>query len=237
MKRLLLLTSLFAASLFAGAQSLQLITNPIDTAWGPAYSVTEAKTDIYVQNISSDTVEFKVKRLPGWSGNALTDVNYFCWAQCYLPSVDDSPDPYVLLPGQQHFLSVYAQTDGDGNVLCGDISYQFYETRNPDDTLNITVTFCTGETIGVDELASLNEFKVYPNPAKSRAVISYSLTNTNNAKVYLTNMLGSRVFETELYVNQTQKEISVAEYPSGVYFLSVVSDDNVLKTERLVISQ
>jgi len=237
MKRLLLLTSLFAVSLLAGAQSLHLITNPIDTAWGPAYSVSEAKTDIYVENISLDTVEFKVKRLAGWAGNALTDVNYFCWAQCYLPSVDDSPDPYILLPGQQHFLSVYAQTDGDGNILCGDISYQFYETRNPDDTLNITVTFCTGATIGVAEAATLNEFTVYPNPAKNRVVMNYNLTNTNNAKVYMTNMLGSRVLETTLDPNATQHEISVGEYPSGVYFLSVVSDDKVLKTERLVISQ
>lgn len=237
MKKLLLSFFVTAAAFSVGAQSLTLITNPIDTIWGPAYSVVDAHGDIYVQNTSNDTVEFKVKRLPGWETNALTDVNYFCWAQCYLPTVSDSPDPYVLAPGQTHFLSVYAQTDGDGNVVCGDVSYQFYETRNPSDILDITVTFCTGATISVKENVRLDNFKLFPNPAQNNVTVEYNLRNSsNNANVYLTNMLGARVVESSLDVNDNRKQISVANLPSGVYFLSIVSDEKVLKTERLVVS-
>jgi len=69
-------------------------------------------------------------------------------------------------------------------------------------------------------------FKTYPNPVKSVVVIQ-SLNDID--KVKLLNVMGSVLQEIE-----NVNEIDVTGYPSGLYFLEILSQGKIIKTEIVV---
>jgi hypothetical protein len=62
---------------------------------------------------------------------------------------------------------------------------------------------------------------VYPNPAKSQ----FTVTNTENATLYLYNIVGQEVFTT--HSTEENTVVNVNSLPQGVYVLKVVKDGGV----------
>ncbi len=75
----------------------------------------------------------------------------------------------------------------------------------------------------------LNEIKVFPNPAKSR--ITISLSNSDEAKVELYNILGNKVLTARVVDNQ---QIGLQHISSGVYLLKIEQAGR-FTTKKLII--
>ncbi len=81
----------------------------------------------------------------------------------------------------------------------------------------------------LDELPELN-FAIYPNPTKGTVTIS-SLDETVGS-VSITSVFGELIFESTDF--QQKWELDLSSYPSGVYFVTVVSENRLQSTKKLV---
>ncbi|MBW6533811.1 MAG: T9SS type A sorting domain-containing protein, partial [Mariniphaga sp.] len=77
------------------------------------------------------------------------------------------------------------------------------------------------------EIISGVEFKVYPNPFNDRITIE---NHNKLTRVLVTNIAGQRVIDLEY----PTREIRTANLVSGVYVVSMFTEDGLAKTERIV---
>jgi chitinase len=86
-----------------------------------------------------------------------------------------------------------------------------------------------GTSVSTEEdLADINYFELYPNPAKD--LVSIKLTNTfhENSTFKVVNLLGQAVISGELKPEQTNKDVDVSMLKSGVYFIIIDSSNQKL---------
>ena len=85
-------------------------------------------------------------------------------------------------------------------------------------------------TLNRKDFDNKTEFTIYPNPSRSN--LNITLPNfENNAKVEVYNILGARVYKSEL--NKLNTSIDVSKWNSGVYLVRVSSDIETV-TKRFV---
>ncbi|MBL7931116.1 MAG: T9SS type A sorting domain-containing protein [Bacteroidia bacterium] len=74
--------------------------------------------------------------------------------------------------------------------------------------------------VGLSEVTNLGKIlSVFPNPAHDMLTLTLPST-TETLKITLTNILGSVIYD-ERVVNKEKHAVSIANYPKGVYLLSV----------------
>jgi hypothetical protein len=104
-------------------------------------------------------------------------------------------------------------------VVSGRLDNFKLEPRIESDVKDITIT-------KVDpELA--NTFKVYPNPFNDRIMLD---NNDKVTRVVINNIAGQRVIDIE-YPN---REIRTANLVSGIYVISIYTENGIAKTERMI---
>lgn len=111
-------------------------------------------------------------------------------------------------------------------VLGGSNHAIFYNIENTVNSSNMqkAINSALGVTDIQENTNSINTFKVYPNPAKDKTFISYSLKETTNVKIEIHNILGEKV---SLVVSEKQNagkhefEINTGNLSSGSYFVNV----------------
>ncbi|MFT6148615.1 MAG: hypothetical protein ACJAUH_001301 [Saprospiraceae bacterium] len=76
---------------------------------------------------------------------------------------------------------------------------------------------------------------VYPNPASDRITINTdeALLEKNDIALYLINSLGQVLSVSS--INSAQTTVSVQHLPSGVYFYRVVSNQEIIKSDKLIV--
>lgn len=75
-----------------------------------------------------------------------------------------------------------------------------------------------------------SKFTIYPNPTKGTVIIS-SLDETIG-KIWITSVFGELIFESADF--QQKWELDLSNYPSGVYFVTVQSENRLQSTKKLV---
>ena len=81
----------------------------------------------------------------------------------------------------------------------------------------------TCSTLSIAE-NSLNNFKVYPNPAEDKLNLFWSATNlSNEMSVQVYSLNGKRLLSQSY--NEKPSELNVSQLASGVYLLKVNSGD------------
>ncbi len=89
-----------------------------------------------------------------------------------------------------------------------------------------TVNFCT-TTSGIDEIAALPTFSVYPNPISTSATIVFTLTQPVSVSFDIYNLLGEKVTsveETTYSAGTHSVNINADNLVPGVYYLNSVID-------------
>ena len=98
---------------------------------------------------------------------------------------------------------------------------------------NLTLT--RGVMTSVENNNPLEAMKLYPNPAKNRAYLSYALPTAGNLQLEVVNMIGKRVaIETLTQTSEGIAEIELANLPEGVYFVRL-SNTQFSAVRRLVV--
>jgi hypothetical protein len=209
-------------------------------------SDTELVFEAILTNNSEDTVAFKLQRrlillLDG------TTTSY-CWGtSCFPPnnmdSIDVARDTVLLAPNQAtpegKFSGHYLAEDFGELTVVGTsmIEYKFFNEEDEDDNVTVVVKFVTTPDGIVDQLMN-NAFisDLYPNPATSFVTINYDLPQeVTNASVRIINILGSVVKNEVMNKNATSLRMDISDLTNGVYFYSIVINDKVYKTKKLIV--
>jgi hypothetical protein len=130
---------------------------------------------------------------------------------------------YFAASGQTYFWRIKAYNN---YVACGTFS-----TRQ---------SFVAGTLNATNDIASVSNFEISPNPLSKNAVLQMNLTTETafDAQIKLLNVAGQLMQSEKRHfdVGASTQNLSVAGLPSGLYFLSVESEKGVLN-KKVVIAQ
>lgn len=233
-------TTLFILALVCGifnlqAQSLQIIqqdTLVVGNAWVDgdlaAYAV--------VQNVSNLPVEVALKRIDA-NYTELTDSNAICWGLCFTTDISQNPVSFnrVIQPGATDTAILHVYPDLDGYTRTGFIDYVLFDYYNPTDSVAFRIDYQVNGVPLSEKEFSRPELSVYPNPADDYLRIQYEVNSGANAQFELINLIGAKVFETELNSQSSELEIDLSALNPGVYFYTLKIDGEVNISKKLVI--
>ncbi len=241
MKKILLSMAVILAALSINAQSLTLTWDGV--ALGDTVvitpedeSVTEIVFHAIVNNVSDNNINVGVIRSRiELIGDA---EDYFCWGACYPPFLDTAGTTILINAGAQSgdedFSGHYTI---NGVVGVSMIKYTFYNVANEAENIDVYVKFNTAPD-AIDEhiLSNIQVSDAYPNPAKNFVDIDYQMPNeVETASIRIMNILGSVVKEQQISNLAGRLRINVSDINSGVYFYSVVINDEIIRTEKLIV--
>jgi hypothetical protein len=246
MKKILLW--LLCLSFFSGifAQSFSItdtngvVLNPgatIQFLGDPADEVIKAV--LYLKNNSDAAKDVKMKKVIKQGDTLALTINTYCFGGlCFPPTTYMSPVSYTIEPGQ-----VYEGFYGDYNPLTvpglSKIMYVFFDVNNNNDSVAVTVEYNASPFSVKDDLKSHVKFSdAYPNPAIETLYVDYVIsTVVNKASIVIMNMLGSKVKEVSLDNRSGKARIAVSDLVNGVYFYSLVADDQLILTKKFVVKR
>ncbi len=241
-KLLLVLISLFFSAAFLNAQDLTLSWNgkPVtDTiyAYGDA-NAAEIVCHAVVTNATSKAMNIKVKRERIFLVEGA--LSQFCWGLCYPPNTEDSPQ-YHLLEGNES--SAPEQFSGhylpNGFIGTSYVKYTFYNMDNPDQNVSVIAKYmATPSGIAEESMIGGSVSELYPNPANQVVSMDYRLTDkVDQAEVKVFNLLGAEVRSARLERNGSKLAIDISGLENGIYFYSVLVNNDVYQTKKLVIQR
>ena len=132
---------------------------------------------------------------------------------------DDQTFNIVPFPGYE-VINVEVDGESQGAIT----TYTFYHVE-----ANHTIVAHL-MTVGVEEIMMNEEISVWPNPVEN--VCHVQLSNVHNAEIQLFDVQGKLLFRK--HVETDEAEIDLAERPSGMYLLRVVSDGKVVATRKVI---
>ena len=171
-----------------------------------------------------------------------------CWGLCYAPNTDPvfiSPSGIRIEAGQSTedfvFSGHYLSQEYDmpiGVIGTSVFKYTFFNANDEDENIVVVVEYDTSPD-GIAEHLMANGFvsEIYPNPATTFANIDYELTpQVKKASLRVINLLGAVVKDVELNKNASNHRLDVSNLTRGVYFYSVIINNEVYKTKKLIVN-
>ena len=129
--------------------------------------------------------------------------------------------------------------DTDWNTLpvgsTAKVTYTFYDERNQDVKYSFVVNF-KYQPDAVEEINTIFS-NAYPNPANNTVSFDYEMQNANSAAVAIYNMMGQEVVRQDLNLGGSRVDINVSDLNEGVYFYSLIVNNQTVKTNKFVVSR
>ena len=116
----------------------------------------------------------------------------------------------------------------EARIMIEAVDNLFYNVNAIDFTIN-------GATASIDDTI-LQDFKLFPNPAKDVLNLHFTMNDLNDVEITLYDLQGRKV-KRVLYNNQSQKfeqSISTKDVASGIYLIKVNSGNKSM-TKKLII--
>ena len=165
--------------------------------------------------------------------------DYFCWGTCYMPGVLSGSN-IVKAGGEGIFNGHCGFYDTDWNTLpvgsTAKVTYTFYDERNQDVKYSFNVNFTYNPEQDVEEINTIFS-NAYPNPANNTVSFDYDMQNANSAAVAIYNMMGQEVVRQDLNLGGSRVDINVSDLNEGVYFYSLIVNNQTVKTNKFVVSR
>ncbi|MFT4973514.1 MAG: hypothetical protein ACI9JY_002723 [Saprospiraceae bacterium] len=117
-------------------------------------------------------------------------------------------------------------TDGNGNIIFEAGSFTDYANR----------TVAADFSVGTNEIAGLENFKIYPNPTDANAVVNLDLLENLTANLTITDLSGRLLMTQDLgqkTAGNHQVELNLNAFPAGVYYVRLTSEKGIA-TEKVV---
>lgn len=134
-------------------------------------------------------------------------------------------------PGQYVICLTVSATNG--SVTCSDVSCDSSSVQRISSTFLMSkIQVMPQGPTAVKENTVLKNLNVYPNPIENELTVEVELTRDEKISYVITDALGKVVAKNELTSAKTV--INTATLDRGIYFLSVTSNDQVLKTTKLM---
>lgn len=162
-----------------------------------------------------------------WSDfTELTTGEDFDLRECVYPAVAKNTDEYLHLTFQADYGPGNALQDGTHSQQQNDILYM--KVKKAD--IGVINT-------SINEYNTINSVSLYPNPANDYVNVNIISPVSTNAIINISNILGQQVYSESINVKAGNNivQINVNNLPTGMYMFSLLSDGNVLKTQKLII--
>lgn len=187
-----------------------------------------------VTNNSATTKSVKVKKymvkyLPGASVS-------FCWSICVDTSTAISPMPLTIAAGATNTKDFTADFEGNGNIGYAIAAFTFFDETNVNDSIMVNIRFNSG-TSGVNNIKSNKiNLNFYPNPAKNFINISTEDLSYTDI-IEIKSITGKTLIKTNV-INEKNGYINIntENLNSGIYMLSIIRNNIIVKTEKLIIN-
>lgn len=191
---------------------------------------------VYVTNNSAATITVGVDK--EYISVIQGTENTYCWGNCFDSSVYVSPITIPIGAGVTNNMDFIGDYKPHGIVGISTIKYIFYDANNTSDAVAVNVQY-SGITVGLDELLADVEFsEAYPNPASNHTSFNYVLPEgVRNARLMIYDMLGNAVKERIITDMEGKIVINTNELTSGLYFYSLVVNDQIAFSKKLIISR
>jgi hypothetical protein len=160
--------------------------------------------------------------------------NYFCWESCYSAGTDTSTGNVTLAPNGM-FLDMYLDYAPTSQLGESVVRYIIQNVANLNDTASILVRFNATPT-SITELTAVPKLNtMFPNPASSNVTVNFVL-NQGQASLEIKNLIGQVQRVTPIVAGSKSVNLNVADLPSGIYFVTLKSNGNIIDTKRLVVN-
>ena len=230
------------ALIFFGLSSIaQIDLNHEGTAIGATYSIDSTsgvgvyfQIDIYMINNSGATetpsfTRYRNYHTYGWTDQICDDL--ICFNADDVLSWDRPTSPALTVPAGD---SSIMQLKVFPNEIPGCAIYTYYienAAKVVTDSIQVTFTLDGGSCF-LEVNAEEIEYTVYPNPADQQLNIQVTnATSTDQVKIF--NILGEEVRNTNL-INGINT-IDVSDLNNGVYFYSVLRNNDIIETKKIFI--
>ena len=237
MTRIILLFFLFSTHI-ALAQSLEVWINEKSTIPCPMGTIVE--TNVSFRNTSDQPVEVQVKKLKEKLqknqgaffklGNRMTGLR---------SSI--SQNTLTLQPGEtsSEFVAYFSSGFHEGK---SEVTFRFFNADKKVDYQDLTIKYDVMSDIKTNKLfinQQINISFMYPNPATHYGEFAYKMSMESSSKVEITlhNVLGSEVGRYKLPSNENILRINFKDLDAGVYFYTLVMDDQSLVTKKFVVKK
>ena len=221
--------------------SVNLNNTTIEVAGAPANFELEEGLWLIRQDTVSRQVKCRKIEVDVLAGTQ----NTTCWVFC--PTTYDFAGDYpsYVAPLTESFNN---STDGDtirsfsahyrpkGLDGCSLFKYEWFDSADPSVVLCAVFVRFT-HNVNTSCTASLTEnkeveFSMFPNPATTH--VSFKV-DQSNVSIQIVDLLGKIVIEKTPIVSN--KTIAIDELKNGVYFVSVIKNGDILKTQKLIVKQ
>lgn len=129
------------------------------------------------------------------------------------------PETWELMPFGTKMTVQYTFTERGGEPM----TFEFYFEYNDE---------------SVEENFSNVFSNAYPNPATNVVSFDYNLPfDAQTASVAIYNMMGQEVIRQDVNVGGSRLDINVSDLTDGVYFYSLIVNNQTVKTNKLVVSK
>ncbi len=179
-----------------------------------------------VTNTSDSTIVGAVRRIDeGY--NDLTDLNAFCWLQCYGPNDSVSPTYITLEPGDTTTnFSGHVYPDIGAQPMEGSIDYVFFDLNNPSDSTLITIRYVARAGATSVKDVETSAVKLFPNP--TTGLVNFDIdVNITVCEIYQVN--GSLLKHNQIQNNS----MDVSDLSSGFYIVKA-TDGKQWYTSKLI---
>ena len=121
------------------------------------------------------------------------------------------------------------------NNLTAETAYEYkaFATTASETVEGEVMNFTTLAASGLADIENGISAIVYPNPAKDKAILRLSgLTTT--AKIIISDLQGRIILTDDIQAGVETYELNTSNYASGVYYIRIVSGNNV-NTQKLIV--
>jgi hypothetical protein len=250
MKKILTSVFLFTFATVGFGQSLRIFNLGVDvtgtTVTVPITAGSANLNELEIHNTTGVIVTYQVNR-------TITPIDscanlYYCTGvQCYSPHTQLTWTPtgpgetigaFASLPSGPGTYGISAHYDACPSQ-CNDLTvlYRVYNiAAGSVDTATVSLHYVC--TTGINEteqaIISVNAF---PNPASSMVAINYEVKEAFGVgKISVYNMLGKQVKQITIADQQGNVKINTSDLTEGIYFYSIVLDNKVMATKKLIVS-
>ncbi|MBI3500949.1 MAG: T9SS type A sorting domain-containing protein [Bacteroidetes bacterium] len=130
----------------------------------------------------------------------------------------------------------YSWSDGQTTSTATGLSTGTYTVCVTDNGGCITCATVTISLTGVGVPVATNSVKIYPNPTTEIVFVEGYFSNPQTITISVMNMLGKTMFREQVNSgNYMNKKLYTGNLAQGIYFLQIVGNGAILKTEKLVI--
>lgn len=200
---------------------------------------TTQRKSLILQNESDQTKEYILKFLRGNIASS-QNVKICLGNTCYDPKKDLAKVKVKLNPGEI-YTDLYLEFDLGITEAKGTFDLHFANTENLRDVFIIESIYNV-ENAGNDNSTvdhkDITMGSIYPNPSSRFAQLDYQIKNPSaQARVVINSFIGNPVVDLRLDPHQKSIGINVSDLNPGIYFYTLIVDNQNIVTKKLVVKR